>query len=201
MATFQKCESDVEQIVDELLHEYQTHRQTVEAEVKVDLIFAFANVDEDGEKKGVALKLHGIRALGITKATSLKDRVMGRGDVEILLDGDWWKTATIEEQRALVDHELTHIEVCVDEHGVIETDDYHRPIVKMRKHDYEFGWFNVIAERHGRSSIERQQAAIIMDGSGQYYWPTVASRPSAGRLEVVDKNGQPFTEEKKAAAQ
>ncbi len=188
MATFKKAEADTYGIVSDILNQYDTHRQLVDAGVKVDVVFALADVGEDGEKKGVALKLHGIRALGITKIISLKNRVMGRGDAEISLDGDWWETASEEQRKALLDHELNHIEVKANDDGGVDTDDHLRPKLKLRKHDYEFGWFNIVAERHGKASIERQQAALIMDGAGQFYWPSV-TKP-APRLEYVVKSNK-----------
>lgn len=47
-------------------------------------------------------------------------------------------------------------------------------MLKLRKHDYQFGWFTRIAEIHGRFSQERKQAKAMMDMDGQYYWPGIA---------------------------
>jgi hypothetical protein len=55
--------------------------------------------------------------------------------------------------------------------GEVARDDIGRPLIKLRKHDYEFGWFNIIAARHGIASAEVQQATRIADEMGQYYFP------------------------------
>ena len=185
MPKFQKAPPDVREMCDALLNEFESHKPLVENKVKIDLIFAFADTDDDtGEKLNDALTLHGHKALGITRKLGAKDRVMGRGDAEIVLDGDWWtETASEEQQRALLDHELHHVAVKTKK-GAVQHDDLGRPQINLRKHDVEFGWFAVIADRHGKHSQEQIQAATILDAYGQYFWPQLAP-PTA--LKVLKK--------------
>lgn len=143
----------------------QGHKSLVDAGVKVDFVFAYPSEDAGGVVKGAALRLGGYPCLGIARILGLKDRAMGRGDAEISLDGNWWASATVPEQRALLDHELHHLTVKEGKHGY-ERDDLHRPRLKMRKHDYDFGWFTEIARRHGAASAECNQAGLIMKQSG-----------------------------------
>ena len=175
MATYQKCDKAVYDLAQQILAEFGTHTPVLEANVKIDLVFAFKTGDTSD---ACALKCHGARALGITRRISLKDRAQGRGDVEIALDGDWWMKTTVANRRALLDHELHHIQPDEDLRGFV-LDDLNRPKITLRKHDFQFGWFNIIAERHGEASIERQQAAEILLTGGQYYWPEIdrASKP------------------------
>lgn len=160
-----------------ILEEFLSYKPIVEAKVKIDFLFAFAEVSEDDEgdtkAKGFALMKHGIRALGITRKLGIKDRVMGRGDAEVCLDGDWWEEATPARRRALLDHELHHIEVKTDEEGEVLRDDLKRPKIKLRKHDVEVGWFAIVAGRHGSSSLEIEQAKLVMDSYGQLFWPCI----------------------------
>lgn len=100
--------------------------------------------------------------------------MLGRGDAEISLDGDWWRTASEEERRALLDHELHHIAPELNQNSQPITDDIGRPKIHMRKHDFQFGWFTIIAERHGLASAECIQAKGMMDAAGQYYWPGIS---------------------------
>lgn len=163
----------------ELLCEFATHKPLLDARLTIDFVFAFAEIDEQTqEPKGNALSKGGVKALGLCRKIPLKDRAMGRADAEIALDGQWWESATREEQRALLDHELHHIAVRMDKRGLVR-DDLGRPVIQLRKHDYEFGWFAVIAARHGRASIERQQAAEMMLDAGQYFWPSIAQEKAA----------------------
>lgn len=171
MPTYERADKSVERLADELLKKYETHAPLVNAGVKIDLIFARGSRDEEGNQTGDAITHQGRRALGLAKINNLKDRVMGRGDAEIQLDGDYWPTITDDQQAALLDHELHHLSLKSDKHGNVKFDDHGRPMLKMRKHDVEFGWFSVIAQRHGKASIEQRQAAALMEMNGQFYWP------------------------------
>lgn len=154
-----------------ILCEFATHKPVLDARVKVDYVFAYADVDDNGQPKNHAMTKRGLRILGQCRKIKLKDRVLGRGDAEITLDGDWWGLATEAEKRALLDHELHHIAVEVDSNGKALTDDFTRPKLTLRKHDHEFGWFSVIAARHGKAAQEVKQATQMMESHGQFYWP------------------------------
>lgn len=176
MPTFKKADREIHEMAESLLREFESHKPLVEAKVRVDLVMAYCDRDEDtGERQNFALTKNGIRALGLTRAIALKDRVMGRGDAEVCLDGDWWtETASEEQQRALLDHELHHIALKMRKQ-VLQCDDLGRPLIKLRKHDVEIGWFACIADRHGAASQEQIQAAAIMEDRGQYFWPDLVA--------------------------
>lgn len=174
MPTFERADKSVNALAEELIGKYEPHKPLASVPVKIDYVFAHADVDDNGHPTNDALTLHGHKALGITRKLALKDRAMGRGDAEICLDGDWWAKANADEQAALLDHELHHVSVKCDKSGNIQFDDLGRPQIKLRKHDVEVGWFGVIAQRHGIASQERIQARQIMDNAGQFYWPDLA---------------------------
>lgn len=187
MPTYKKADVEVQQLADKIMAEFCTHRPLIDAKVRIDFVFAYPDYDEKtGLPKNCALKLHGVQALGIAKKITLKDRAQGRGDAEIALDGDWWNSANEKERAALLDHELHHLEPREDERGYV-LDDLHRPTLRLRKHDFQFGWFNIIAHRHGEMSQECQQARQLMDKAGQLYWPalTKTERP-ARKLRAVE---------------
>lgn len=171
MPTYQRADKAVEQLATEVLCEYPEHTPILNARVKIDYVFAFATVDDNGVPTGHALTKNGLRALGICRKVPLKDRAMGRGDVEIALDGDWWPTAALESRKALLDHELYHVEIREDRHGNVQKDDLNRPMIELRPHDFEVGWFAAVSARHGEFSIERQQAKNVMDIHHKAFWP------------------------------
>lgn len=107
--------------------------------------------------------------MGKIKVMSLKDRAAGRADAELLLDGDRWPTFADEEQAAIIDHELTHLELCIGDDG-LRRDDLDRPKLRVRKHDHQFGWFDAVARRHGEDSIEWQQYAQFTNTTYQQLW-------------------------------
>lgn len=135
--------------------------------VTVALLMVHDDQNEDADILVPALKHHGVPALGITKIHNLKLRAHGLADAEILIDGDRWKQMTEAERLALLDHELTHLEP-VYKHEAPQFDDLRRPKLKMRPHDYDFGWFAEVAERHGKASQEVRQAEMFANENGQF---------------------------------
>lgn len=178
MPTFDQCPKPVLDMAAGLLREYETHQPLIENGVKIDFLFAWPRYDDQGKPIGNAITANGVKALGKARIIPLKDRAKRQGDAEILLDGEWWEHSESSEQRALLDHELHHISVDKNRHGIVKKDDLGRPKLKLRKHDYQFGWFNIIAERHGAFSQENQQATAMMLASGQLYWPLLYEKIS-----------------------
>src|SRR4051812_19024166 len=101
--TYKKADDSITELADELIGQF--HSSLRENRVRVDYVFAHPEYDEDGEPVGDALKHHGVKALGIAKKLSIKERGLGRGDAEICLDAHWWNQADEGERRALLDHE------------------------------------------------------------------------------------------------
>lgn len=172
MPTYEKCPTEVRELANAVLCGFESHQPLLDARVTIDFVFARADLNEDNEPLNDAITKNGRRCLGITRKIPLKDRALGRADAEICLDGDWWKDAPEEQRRALLDHELHHVAVRTNKNGVVR-DDLGRPELKMRKHDVEFGWFSIVAARHGEHSMERIQAKTLMDAGGQVYWPDI----------------------------
>jgi hypothetical protein len=171
MPTFKKCEKAIHDLADKILNKFPSHLPLIETKCRVDLVFAYCDRDEDTDQPLNDAIIHqGRKALGLCRAIALKDRVLGRGDAEITLDGDWWTDATDAQKEALLDHELHHISIKTSKR-VYLFDDLGRPKIKLRKHDVEVGWFACIADRHGAASQEQIQAAAIMEKTGQYFWP------------------------------
>ena len=175
MPKFQKCPQKINDLALEILCEFETHKMLLDAKVKIDFVFAFADEDDECRKVNYALTKNGVRALAIARKIPLKDRAMGRGDCEVSIDHDHWEAIDDRERRALLDHELHHFAVKIDKRGLVR-DDLGRPVINIRKHDYEFGWFRVIAERHAAASVEVQQAAKMFSESGQAFWPDIIRR-------------------------
>lgn len=200
MPTYKRCGPEVQEMADDIMREYPDHQPLIDAELKIDFLFAEPEYNENGEPASDAITHHGCKALGLTRKMSLKDRAAGRGDVEILLDGYWWRTVDDPERAALLDHELHHIAVTPG-----KTDNLRRPIVKLRKHDVDIGWFALIAHRHGEASQERKQARSIMESHGQFFWPQItgtdkieeaarAARGNTVTIRTAAGEGQPIPE-------
>lgn len=164
------------EIVSEILTSHDCYREILDLRVTFDVLFAYGDVDRDGNRIGLAMEKKGIRHLGEARVTPMKWRAKGCCDGEILLDGDWWDEEASEDQKkALVDHELYHFLIKKDRDGVVKRDDLGRPRLKMRPHDFEMGAFHAIAQRHGAASQEVKLARSLMDEAGQLYWPEMAA--------------------------
>jgi len=174
MPTYKVCDSSVREKALEIMTRFPAHKELLDAKVKIDFVFAFGDRDDNNNLINDAITFRGFRALGLSRIIKLKDRAKGQGDAEILIDHDWWEeTASEDEQDALLDHELTHLQLAKTAGGKFKFDDLMRPVLKMKKHDAEIGWFIDVAKRHGNASIERKQARSIMEMHGQYLWPEI----------------------------
>ena len=126
-------------------------------QVQFDVLVAWGNKDDDGEITSPAIRVHGYQAVAAVRVISLRDRAKGMGDAEITIDGDHWDEYSEAERIAILDHELEHLEPVVDDEGRLKRDDLERPRLRLRRHDHHFGWFDCVARRHGRASLEVQQ--------------------------------------------
>lgn len=138
------------------------HPALRDAEVVVDLLLAYGPRGKDGDLKGPALKDRGCACAAKVRATNLKDRAKGNGDLEIVLDGDRIDTWSDETVQSILSHELTHKELKCDKEGNLKRDDLERPLFSTRYHDREFGWFDDVARRFKENSLEVVQATEMI---------------------------------------
>ena len=162
MPTFRKAE-DLDGLIFEVMHKY--HGGLESAGVTAQILYAYPKHDEAGESLGPALMSGGYPALATVQILGHKRRAAGDADIEITLDWENWSVSSNAEQMAILDHELTHIELKTDSNGRAKRDDGDRPLLKICKHDRQFGWFDVIAHRHGEASAEVRQCREMLDSS------------------------------------
>jgi hypothetical protein len=143
----------------DLTHEVmsQYYADLLDQDLSIDFVDAF---DTSGKP---AVTVHGVPASACIRVMPLKDRAMGRGDVEITFDGYLFDRMTENQKKALIDHELYHLETKRNKDGEIKRDDLGRVEYKLRPHDREFGWFDSIARRWGKDSHEYQQAITMVN--------------------------------------
>lgn len=182
MTTYLLADDDTVRLLAETRAKY--HPVLDEIGVRVSILMAIAAVDKDGNKKGPALKVHGVPALAKVRIVKHSDRVQGMADAEIVVDGDEWAFFPREKKVAILDHELLHLDPQIDEDGKPVTDDGGRPVLKMRHHDHQIGWFKEIAERHGKHSVEMEQARAMFDEGGQAYFPFLVAKEERVVAEV-----------------
>lgn len=171
--SYTKANSEVGTYLERVLLSW--HPDLHNADVNFDLMFAWAEEDDNGDEKAPALKLHGVPCDAIVRIVSLKDRAKGMGDVEICFDGRKWQTLSPSERDALVDHEVTHVVLRIGKTGEVLMDDCGRPKLRMRPHDREHGWFDEVARRHKQAAPEVKAAAYLMSDQEmkQTYFPWI----------------------------
>lgn len=172
--------SDEKKLCSQLIRLYHSDMDSIAA--RVDVLFCFRA--EEGEEP--ALSKDGNRIPGISKVISLKDRVKGMGDVEILIDGDAWGAMSDKEKAALLDHQLECFEAKRDKEGDFILDDIDRPTFRIRPHDRVVRFYDTVAQRHRSDSMEVKQLQRLFAESGQTYLPFI---DKSGELTGDDKEG------------
>lgn len=165
MPNYDQSTPEVAEIISSLIGQYYPDLE--EGQVTIESIFAY------DPKGGFPVKSGGYPALACIKVNNLKNRVKGQADVEITIDADNFKSMSLEQKTAVLDHELYHLITVRDKDGVIKTDDANRSKLRLKKHDYQMGWFKEIAARHGQNSPEVYQANILWQRDGRTFFPKI----------------------------
>lgn len=160
MPVYEKVTSDVQSLIERTLKKF--HKDLVDQDVSVGALFAHAKVNKKGLKVGPALRFHGYVAFATIRVTSLKERVQGLPDAEMLIDGDRWPDLSKEQHAALIDHELEHLELKRDKVGDVKLDDLARPLLGCRLHDFQLGGFESIIRRHQDDALELSYVKLML---------------------------------------
>lgn len=109
----------------------------------------------------------GHTVLGKAKKASDLDRELVAIDFVIMLSATFWQDAVVsdDQRRALLDHELCHCSVKVDDNGDKCVDERGRIVYRMRKHDIEE--FSEIVARHGTYKRDLEVFAAALRRSKQ----------------------------------
>lgn len=129
--------------------------------------------------------LHGYDCAAVIKVIAYDQRVDHRRDAEIKIDQRTWDEITEPQQRALLDHEITHLELVIDDKtGVVKTDDSGRPRLRLRIHDWQCGGFRSIAQRYGTDALEVIEARRFQVAYGDVALKPPAPVPAPEKREL-----------------
>lgn len=172
MKSYSQASEDVMRIIERVRIEY--YSPDLDG-VTVAALFVY-----DLEASEPVLTHGGYPAQAVCRITPVRDRALGVADAVIVIDRSNWLMLTQNQREALIDHELHHLERVVDEDTELpKIDAVDRPKLAIRKHDHQFGWFDVIAERHGDASPEVRQAKQLIAATGQLYLDFGAGKQKA----------------------
>lgn len=142
-ATFHKADESVYAMLAELIKTYRDDLRLARAQIT--LLFA---VSTNGRP---AMTHHGFSVLGRVQVNSLQDRAEGKGDATIVFDGDKWPEMSEARRKALMHHELSHI----DRWGG-KLDALSRPRLSLRPGDWQNDGFNQVVAIYGNDAPERR---------------------------------------------
>lgn len=160
--------------MDDVIREHYPYLTQLENDITIRLQFAVADGDAPALTKG------GWPCEALVSKVPAKMRAAGGPDVLIEVDYDAWKPLDTHERRALLHHELHHIELvdlkeCTNPDGEVyfecKVDGLQRPVVKLRKHDYECGGFKRIHELYADASPEARQLEVASAHLSQQVFP------------------------------
>ena len=98
---------------------------------------------------------NGYPVTGDIKVVSYEDRVQGKPDATLKLEGQNWANIDEESKTGEIDHQLERIIALRDKNTkAIKTDDFGRPKIKLRPADREVSVFDAVVRRHGRNAPE-----------------------------------------------
>lgn len=135
------ADEDDRRILDDLIAEFRPDLKL--HEVTIALLFAY---NESGRP---AIVVRGQAVAGKIKINSEQDRVEGKADATIVVDGKGWAQWRPRRRAALIHHELCHLATA---NG--DRDGHDRPVLTSRFPDWDFDGFDEIVERYGADSFE-----------------------------------------------
>ena len=125
------------------------HTRLTDVGVTIGLVFA----EPDPEKEGSVLSHGGYTAAALAVKTTASERRHGAPDCEIQIDRWTWERIGEASRAALIDHELTHFVPKKDKDDVQILDKRLRPVIELRRHDFQIGGFDEVVSRHGDAAL------------------------------------------------
>lgn len=172
MKSYSVASEDVDRLIEQVRSEY--YSPDLDG-VTIAALFVY-----DLEATEPVLMHGGYPAQAVCRITPVRDRALGVADAVIVIDRSNWLSLNVRERIALLDHEIHHLERVVDEDTELpKCDAVDRPKLRIRKHDRQLGWFDVIAQRHGDASAEVRQAKQMIAETGQMYFDFSAAERRA----------------------
>ena len=176
MKIYQLADESVYEVLKTACDTY--HTKLAKLNVRFGVIMV-SSVDKDGEPDGKpALKSSsGHPAAAKVGLVSAKDKLSKNYDVEILIDLTVWGEMDDKKRFAVLDHEMTHVEIVEDKDGHAKIDDNGAPKLKLIPDQFHLWGFLEIAQRHGLSSSEVLCMRDMVEEHGHLFGVAPAAAP------------------------
>ncbi|MCE5230493.1 hypothetical protein LLG95_12990, partial [bacterium] len=161
MKTVERASKDVTALLNKALREW--HQDLKDAEVKIGVVMVTC---EDGP----AITDNGAPAIAKVRRLNERDRLLMDLDATIEIDAAWWDESEEERRIALLDHELTHLEVDGSKSAGFKRHADGRPKLAMQPDDWQISGFYEVVERHGASAPDAIAIRKVVE-SGQLTFP------------------------------
>ncbi len=138
---------------------------SLDVKVRIVLVEAVVADDADDGPPPSALKLHGSPAIAIVKIMDPLGRFLTKCHVLIQIDEYAWAELSEETKIALIDHELTHVDVVRDSNNIAKRNDDRSPKLKMRHGDWQLIGFAEVIERHGGDAHEAKHLMNVCEAT------------------------------------
>lgn len=133
----------------------------------VELLTVDPARDKTGHQACETLTVHGAAALARVRVMGARERVTTGHDAEIELALPHWLEASEKQKLAILDHELTHLEIVRDRDGEPRYDVNGHVRLRLRRHDYIAAGFLEVVQRHRHDSPEVLGVVAAFDAGGQ----------------------------------
>lgn len=129
------------------------HDRLIDTDTRVQLTIVRKFNSQDEEVP--CLRFAGAQAAAVARPIAPRQKLHLQFDAEITLDGHVWDSLNIESKRALIDHELTHLEPMLDRRtSEPKKCDRGFQIIRCRRDDFLLTGFLEVVRRHGRAALE-----------------------------------------------
>jgi hypothetical protein len=147
---YEKASPEIHDLVKQIMETYHSQLYDLEVKVAITMVSKFDTEDQ----LLPCLRLHGNAAFAVIHLVRGSQRVHVNHDAEISIDAFNWTNANEETRIAVIDHELEHIIIAKDRHGIVKKDDNDHVKLRMKADDYALTGFYAVIERHGINSAE-----------------------------------------------
>jgi hypothetical protein len=158
----------------------QDHGQLADEKVRVAVLMLTPELNADKKPLPPAIKYAGYPVAACIGVPPAWARVLAECDAVLEIDAHRWEELTDLHHRALIDHELQHLDIAVDKHGNTRRHFDGRPVLRTRPDDWVLSGFRAVVERHGPAALEVRAIGELYESCQELFeFMQVPSEPAS----------------------